>query len=308
MALYLIRRTALIALVAVGVSTLLFALTRLSGDAAALMSPADASPEVIEATRVRLGLDQPLTVQYLSTIASAFTLDFGQSFMFGVPASQMVFERLGPSLWIVLPSLAIALLAALAIGIGAALRPTKPSGRSLMVVTFVLDGVPYFWLALLLVLVFSINLKLLPATGNAGFASLVIPWTVLSVYGLATLSRLVRGQLLDAFTEGHVATARSKGIGPARVLFQHALPTALPPVLAWLGIQFSLMFSALLILEPLLNYNGLGALLVRSVTNRDFPVLQASVFSLAVLITVMNILMDTVVRMIDPRLRTEAAR
>lgn len=307
MALFLLRRISLIAFVAVGVSTLLFVLSRASGDPAVLLSPADASPETVEATRQRLGLDQPLVMQYLSTVAAAFTLDFGDSFMFGVPAAQLVFDRIGPSLWIVLPALSLALLAALAIGIGAALRPTRLSGRALMVATFVIDGIPYFWLALLLVLVFAIGLQVLPATGNAGFASLIIPWTVLSLYGLATLSRLVRGQLLDAFTEGHVATARSKGVGPARVLLQHALPTALPPVLAWLGIQFSLMFSALLILEPLLNYDGLGALLVRSVNNRDFPVVQASVFGLAVLITAMNILMDMIVRMIDPRLRTKAA-
>lgn len=307
MALYFARRVALIAFVAVGVSTLLFVLARLSGDPAVLMAPADASPEVLEATRARLGLDRPLAVQYVSMLASSFTLDFGQSFMFGLPASHMVFERLGASLWIVLPPLAIALVGALAVGIGAALRPTRASGRSLMIGTFVLDGIPYFWLALLLVLVFSINLQWLPATGNAGFASLVIPWIALSVYGLATLSRLVRGQLLDAFTEGHVTTARSKGVGPIRVLFLHALPTAMPPVLAWLGIQFSLMFSALLILEPLLNYNGLGALLVQGVTNRDFPVVQASVFSIAILITVMNILMDGIVRTADPRLRTKAA-
>ncbi|MFV2198570.1 ABC transporter permease [Nocardiopsis sp. LOL_012] len=305
---YLARRLALIAFVAVGVSTLLFVLVRLSGDPAALLVPADASPEVVAATQARLGLDEPLAVQYLNTVAANFTLDFGQSFMFGLPSAQMVFERLGPSLWIVLPPLFIALVGALAIGVYAALRPTRPSGRALMVVTFLFDGVPYFWLAILLVLVFAINLQWLPATGNADFSALVIPWTVLSIYGLATLSRLVRGQLLDAFTEGHVTTARSKGVSPARVLLLHALPSALPPVLAWLGIQFSLMFSALLILEPLLNYNGLGALLVESVSNRDFPLIQASVFSLAVLITVMNILMDGIVRTVDPRLRTKAAQ
>lgn len=304
---YLARRLGLIVFVAIGVSTLLFVLVRLSGDAATLMAPADASDEVIEAIRVRHGLDQPLIVQYVNTILANFTLDFGQSFMFGLPAAQMVFERLAPSLWIVIPPLIISLVGALSIGIYAALRPSRFSGRALMVLTFLFDGVPYFWLAMLLVLVFSINMQVLPATGNADFTALVIPWTVLSIYGLATLSRLTRGQLLDSFTEGHVATARSKGISPARVLLLHALPTALPPILAWLGIQFSLMFSALLILEPLMNYNGLGALLVGSVSNRDFPVIQASVFSLAVLITLVNILMDTIVRTVDPRLRTKVA-
>jgi peptide/nickel transport system permease protein len=304
---YLVRRLLLIVLVAFGVSTLLFVLARLSGDPAELLSPPEASAAVVEATRDRLGLDAPLLVQYADALRASFTLDFGQSFAFHQPAAQMVFERLGPSLWIVFPAIALAVLLSFGIGIVAALRPSRLSGRLLMAGTFVMGSVPYFWMALLLVLLFAVNLQWLPATGSSGLTSLVVPVAVLTIAAVSTSARLTRGQLLDSFGEGYVLTARSKGIAPWRVLLGHALPGALPPMLAWLGIEFSFLFSSLLILEPLLGYNGLGALLIRSVTNQDFPLVQASVFCMAMLITLVNIGMDVIVRLIDPRLRTKAA-
>ena len=304
---YLVQRLLLIVLVAWGVTTFLFILARLAGDPAELLSPPEASDAVIEATRERLGLNDPLIVQYLDSLRAMFTLDFGQSFAFSQPAVDMVFERLGPSLRIVVPALLLAVILSFTIGIVAALRPSRLSGRLLMAGTFVTGSIPYFWMALLLVLLLAVRLQWLPATGSSGTKSLVIPVAVLTIAAVSTSARLTRGQLLDAFNEGYVLTARSKGVPASRVLFSHALPGALPPVLAWLGIEFSFLFSSLLVLEPLLGYNGLGALLIRSVNNQDFPMVQASVFCMAMLITCVNIGMDLLVRLIDPRLRTKAA-
>ncbi|MDX6744078.1 ABC transporter permease [Actinocorallia sp. A-T 12471] len=304
---YLVRRLLMLVVVAFGVTTFLFVLARLSGDAAELLTPPDASAAVVEATRERLGLDAPVLVQYWHALVGSATLDFGQSFAFHQPAAAMVFERIGASLWIVVPALLLAVLLSFAIGVAAALRPSRASGRLLMTATFLTGSVPYFWMALLLVLLFAVNLKWLPATGSGGMTSLVIPVLVLTLAAVATTARLVRGQLLDSFTEGHVLTARSKGVPPWKVLLGHALPGALPPLLGWLGIEFSFLFSSLLVLEPLLGYNGLGALLIRSVTNQDFPLVQASVFCMAMLITLVNIGMDVIVRLVDPRLRAKAA-
>ncbi|WP_326696861.1 ABC transporter permease [Streptomyces sp. NBC_01754] len=304
---YTLRRLSLLVLVGVGVSTFLFVLAHLSGDPAALQAPPDATPEMLAATRERLGLNEPLVTQYLQSLLANFTLDFGDSFSFQQPAGTLVGQAIGPSLWIVLPGMVLGVLIAFTIGTVAALRPSRLSGRVLMVGAFIAGGIPYFWMALLLVLLFAVKLQVLPATGSAGLSSLVIPVAVLTVYTVSTTSRLVRGQLLDSFTEGYVLTARSKGLSARRVLFQHATPGALPPLLAWLGVQFSFVFSALLILEPLLGYNGLGALLIRSVTNQDFPLVQASVFCMAMLITLVNVGMDVIVRLIDPRLRAKAA-
>lgn len=304
---FLARRLGLLVLVVLGVSTVLFVLTRLSGDPAVLLSPPDASASVVEATRARLGLDRPLPVQYLNTVLGTFRLDFGESFTMNVPASSLLWPRLATSLWIVVPAMLIAPVLSLLVGGYAALHPTRRTGRLVMAVAFVADGIPYFLLTFVLMLVFAIKLDWLPATGNDGYSSLVIPVTVLTVLTVSATSRLVRGQLLDALSQGPVLTARSLGLPARVVLVRHALPLAVPPLLAWLGIQFSFLLSALLVLEPILNYGGVGALLVHSVSNRDFPVVQACVVVFAVLITVVNIALDIAVRGLDPRLRKGTA-
>jgi peptide/nickel transport system permease protein len=301
---FVLQRLALVVVVAIGVSTLLFALSRIGGDPAALYSPPSASDEVVAQTRERLGLGAPLVVQYLDSVASALTLDFGKSFAFQRPAFDMIIERLVPSLQIIAPALTVAVVLAFAIGTVAALRPSRFSGRAIMVGAFVTQAIPYFWVALLLVLLLAVNWQLVPATGSSGWQALVIPVFVLGVFGVSTLSRLVRGELLDAFQQDHVITARSKGVSPLQVLLRHAYPTALPPLLAWVGIQFSFMFGALLVLEPILSYNGIGGLLVRGVTGRDFPLVQAGVFFVAMFITLANVGIDVLIRLLDPRLRT----
>ncbi|GLY29637.1 ABC transporter permease [Kineosporia sp. NBRC 101731] len=303
----LVRRLGLLLLVVFGVSTVLFVLTRLSGDPAALLSPPDAGPEVLEATRTRLGLDDPLWLQYVHTLVSTFTFDFGQSFAMDAPVNSLLWSRLATSLWIIVPALVIGPLISLVIGLYAALHPTRPGGRLVMGAAFLTDGVPYFLLAFVLILVFALQLGWLPATGNVGYAALAIPVTVLTVSAVSATSRLVRGQMLDALAQGPVLTARSLGLSPAVVLFRHALPIAVPPLLAWLGIQFSFLFSALLVLEPIMNFGGIGNLLVRSVNSRDFPVVQACIVVFAVLITAVNIALDLAVRGIDPRLRKGTA-
>jgi peptide/nickel transport system permease protein len=304
---FLVRRIGLLLLVLVGVTTFLFVLSRASGDPAAIFSAPEATEEQLQQTRVRLGLDQPVLIQYLNTLLGSFTLQFGDSFAFRQDAFALVATRIGPSLALVVPGIVLGAALAFVVGIYAALRQSKKRSRLLMSVIIVADGIPYFLLALVLVLVFAITLRVLPATGSAGVENMVLPITVLVVSGVATLSRIVRGQVIDALGGEHVLMARSKGIDPRRVLFAHALPTALPPIIAFMGILFSFMVGSLLILEPIFNYGGVGSLLVRSVTSRDFTLVQASVFVIALLITSVNILADLIVRILDPRLRSEVS-
>jgi ABC-type dipeptide/oligopeptide/nickel transport system permease component len=304
---FLLWKTVLLVTVLVGVTTLMFFLTRATGDPAVLMSPPEASEEVIEATRVRLGLDQPLLQQFWDTLVNTFTLDWGTSYTLGTDVKSLVFERLVPSLSIVVPGLVLAAVLAGVIGTYAALHQADASGRVLMAFAFLLDGIPYFLIALVLVLVFALQLGVLPATGGDGSAALVIPIAVITIQGFATLSRLTRGQLIDSLSQGPVTMAKSKGLPARTVLFKHAVPLAVPPLIAYLGILFSFLFGSLLILESMLNYPGLGQLLVRAVNQRDFPIVQAAVIVMAVLITVVNIVMDSIVRVLDPRLRTKVS-
>lgn len=304
---FLFWKLVLLVTVLVGVTTLMFFLTRATGDPAVLMSPPEASEDVIEATRVRLGLDAPLLVQYWDALKGTFMLDWGRSFSLGTDVRPLVLDRLVPSLSLVVPGLLLAALLAGVVGTYAAMHQADARGRLLMALAFVLDGIPYFLVALVLVLVLALQLDWLPATGGEGAVALVIPIAVLAIQGFSTLSRLTRGQLIDSLSQGPVTMAKSKGLPARTVLFQHAVPLAVPPLIAYLGILFSFMFGSLLILESMLNYPGLGQLLVRAVNQRDFPIVQASVIVIAVLITVVNIVMDTIVRVLDPRLRTKVA-
>ncbi len=304
---FLFWKFVLLVTVLVGVTTLMFFLTRATGDPAVLMSPPEASEDVIEATRIRLGLDQPLLQQFWDTLVGTFTLDWGTSYTLGTEVKTLVLERLVPSLSIVVPGLLLAAVLAGIIGTYAALHQADASGRVLMAIAFLLDGIPYFLIALLLVLVLALQMGVLPATGGDGGAALVIPIAVITIQGFATLSRLTRGQLIDSLSQGPVTMAKSKGLPARTVLFKHAVPLAVPPLIAYLGILFSFLFGSLLILESVLNYPGLGQLLVRAVNQRDFPIVQAAVIVMAVLITLVNIVMDTIVRVIDPRLRTKVS-
>jgi ABC-type dipeptide/oligopeptide/nickel transport system permease component len=304
---FLFWKAVLLLTVLIGVTTLMFFLTRATGDPAVLMSPPEATDEIIEATRIRLGLDRPLAVQFWETLVNTFTLDWGSSYALGTEVRPLVLDRVVPSLSLVVPGLVLAALLAGVIGTYAALHQADARGRMLMAGAFILDGIPYFLIALLLVLVFAIQFGVLPATGGDGGAALVIPIAVLTIQGFATLSRLTRGQLIDSLSQGPVTMAKSKGLTGATVLFKHAVPLAVPPLIAYLGILFSFMIGSLLILESMLNYPGLGQLLVRAVNQRDFPIVQAAVIVIAVLITVVNIVMDSIVRVVDPRLRTKVS-
>lgn len=304
---FLFWKAVLLLIVLVGVTTLMFFLTRATGDPAVLMSPPEASDAVIEATRQRLGLDRPLLVQFWETLVNTFTLNWGSSYALGTEVRPLVMDRLLPSLSLVVPALILAALLAGVIGTYAALHQADVRGRLLMGAAFVLDGIPYFLVALVLVLVLALQMGVLPATGGEGGVALVIPIAVLTIQGFATLSRLTRGQLIDSLSQGPVTMAKSKGLPARTVLFKHAVPLALPPLIAYLGILFSFLIGSLLILESMLNYPGLGQLLVRAVNQRDFPIVQAAVIVIAVLITLVNIVMDTIVRVLDPRLRTKVS-
>lgn len=292
--------------VVLGVTTLLFILSRLSGDPAALYSVPEATPEMLELTRQRMGLNDPLFVQYLRALTAPFTLSFPNSYLFQGPVLGEAVSRLSGSAIVVMISLVLSSLFAGIVGLIGSLYPSRLAGRIALMTSYITQAVPYFWFTLILVLVLAIKLGVLPATGNQGWRSFVIPIATLSVMGYSTMSRLARGQLLDAYGESFILTARSKGVAPAKVLFGHAMPAAAPPLLAWLGIEFSFMVSSLLIIEPILNFNGIGSFLISGVNTRDFPVVQVSVVLIATAITLVNGLMDFIVTLIDPRVGKRA--
>ena len=288
--------------VTVGISIFLFVLSRLSGDPASVLSDPNASAETLAATRVRFGLDRPILIQLLDAIRAPLTFDFPKSYSYGGPVADLAVERGIRSLIIVLSALVISACFALIAGIVGALNPARLLGRAALFSSYFTAAVPYFVAALMLILVFALKLQWLPATGNSGWQSYVIPVMAIATMGYATTSRLIRGQLLDTFNRDHILMARSKGVAPHKVLFRHALPIAAPPLTAWMGVEFSLMAGATLIIEPLVNFDGIGSMLISGVQARDFPLIQVVVLILAVAITTVNALFDVANKLIDPRI------
>lgn len=308
MALYIVRRLAQAVIALLVILTVLFVLLRASGDPALLLAGPDPTPAVVNALHVSLGLDKPLLTQYLTFLGGAIHLDFGDSYLFNRTALPIVAGALPVSLLLVVVAQVIAIVLAFCIGTYAAVRRSATS-RVVMVIAFFGQAVPFFWLALLLVLLFALKLQWLPATGSPqeyGLTTIILPITALAVPNVATLSRLVRSQVIDVMAQPYVVTATSKGLSFRRVLGRHVLPNAISPLISYIAIQFSFLLGSLIILEAIFNYQGIGVLLIQAVNGRDFAIVEAGVFLFSVLVIGANLLADVANRLIDPRLRRAA--
>jgi len=285
------------------ISTLLFFLLRLSGDPAAVLAGDEADPEVVAAIRLRYGLDDPLIWQYLRHLGAMLTLDFGTSLRAEAPALGLVLERLGSTLLLAL--LALAITAAVAIPLGAWLGAHGETGarRAVNAAVFVLQGIPGYIVGLLLIQLFVVEWRLLTSIGNQGLSSWILPALTLASFLVPKMVRVVAANVAEAMAEDYVRTARASGASPGGVLLRHALPNALLGAAALIGTQFAFLMSGSLITEVIFAWPGFGALLIASVERLDFPVVQAAVFVIAVLVMAVNAATDVVFRLIDPRLR-----
>jgi len=302
---YIARRVAQALIAIFGIVTVLFILLHVSGDPALVLAGPQSDPAVIAALHHTMGLDRPLGVQYVEFIKGAVQLNFGTSYLFNESSLPVVAAALPESLILVLTAQVIAVVLAFFVGTYAAVRRSA-AARWIMVVAFFGQAVPFFWLALLLVLFFALHLRLLPPTGSLqdqGWPALVLPVASIAVPNVATLSRLVRGQVLDVLAQPYVVMAVSKGLPYSRVLARHVLPNAIPPIISWIAIQFSFLLGATIILEPIFNYRGMGILMIQAVTGRDFSIVEAGVFLFSVFVIGANLLADILNRTLDPRLR-----
>ncbi len=212
---FLVSRALQLVLLVVGAVSLLFIALRLSGSPAAVLSGPNASPQVIHATTIRLGLDKSWAVQYVDFLRSGFRLDFGNSFASGTPAFSEAVRSLPNTLRIMVPGLVIIIVLGVSVGLAAALYPHRRWPRFLEASAFGLQAMPFFWLGIVLVLLLAIDTQVLPATGNLGFRSTVLPAIVLATPQIAAVARLLRGEVLDALAEPYAMTARSKGVSRA---------------------------------------------------------------------------------------------
>ena len=289
------------------VMTFAFVVLRLSGDPALLIMSVDAPPEAIKAFRHAWGLDQPIWDQYVSYIGHAMVGDFGKSMRDGRSAIQLVLERVPATLAITLPALALKLGIGIPAGIHAALHRNSFADRLTMAVSVAGFTMPSFVLALLLVLVFSVNLGWLPASGADSATNAILPIVTLGAAGAAIMARFTRSAMLEVLGQPYIRAASAKGVAWHRVILRHALPNAAIPTVTIIGFMIGSLVAGAVVVESVFAWPGVGRLLVSAVANRDLAVVQAILMVIAAWMVMANFTVDIAYGWLDPRVRGAAA-
>jgi peptide/nickel transport system permease protein len=298
---YLASRLAQTVLVVFLALTAVFFMSRLGGDPVLLFLPTDIQAKDVEEFRQRLGFNDPLTVQYARFMGGALRGDFGESLRYRRDAMGLVLERLPATLLLAATAVGLTLLVAVPVGVLSAVRRNTLVDHVGTVVTVLGQAVPGFWLGLMLIYVFSVQLRWLPTGGTGTLAHLVMPSVVLAAFFSARIARLTRSALLDALGEDYVLTARAKGLGEARVIGKHTLRNSAIPIVTLAGLEIGQLLGGAVIAETIFAWPGLGRLAVQALLNRDFPVVLAAVFVTSVAYTLINLVVDVLYGWLDPR-------
>ncbi|MEX5597642.1 ABC transporter permease [Pseudophaeobacter sp. C1-32P7] len=294
-------------------SIVIFAVIEIApGDPASFMLGINAQPDTVAALRSELGLDESRLHRYLTWIGGMLTGDFGTSYTYRTPVAEMIADRLWVSLPLALYALALSTLIAFPAGIYAAARRGKPGDMAVMGATQLGVAIPNFWFAMLLVLVFAINLRWFSAGGFggwengiwAGMKSLTLPAIALALPQAAILARVMRSALLDILGEDFMRTARAKGLTRRQALWRHGLRNAMIPVLTIIGLQFSFLLAGAIIIEQVFYLPGLGRLVFQAISSRDLIVVESVVMLLVFAVITVNFLVDLAYALVDPRLRS----
>lgn len=303
MLVFLMRRLAVAFSVALTVSIVAFLMLHLSGDLALAIAGPEASPAQVEEVRVQYGLNVPLVVQYYNWLVGAFHFDFGRSFYFRDSVASLVAQTMPVTLTLGAISLGLALVVGLPLGVLAAVRRGSWIDRAALVFCVLGQAIPTFWLGLTLILIFAVNLRWLPVSGNSTWAHYVMPAIALGWYAVPAVMRLTRNGMLEVLSSDYVRTARAKGLRWPAVLFKHALRNAVVPVVALSAVQFGFMLGGSIVVEAVFSMHGLGHLAWEAIGRKDFPVVQAIVLLLACIYILLTLIADLLNAWLDPRLR-----
>jgi ABC-type dipeptide/oligopeptide/nickel transport system permease component len=303
---FVFQRLLLAILVIFGVSIVTFFLTFLSGDPAVLMLPPDASAEQIAIFRRDWGFDQPIIVQYGNFLWRALQGDMGTSLRHGTPALPLIAERLPATFQLTITAMVVAIGLAVPLGVVSATHRGSAIDLLTMTVALVGQAVPTFWLAIMGILFFAVTLGWLPTSGRGTLLHVIMPAGVLAIGLMALLTRLTRSTMLEVLAEDYVRTARSKGLREWAVLSRHALRNALIPLVTVIGLQFGYILGGAVVVETVFTWPGVGLFTIQAITNRDYPVVQAAVLILSSAVVLINLLVDLLYGLLDPRIRVQA--
>jgi peptide/nickel transport system permease protein len=300
---FILKRLGLAVLVAVTVSAISFSLLFLAGDPAAALAGEQATDVDIEAIRTLYGFDRPMVVQYWEWLSAALRGDFGESYYFKLPVADLVAERLSITMTLGVCGISFALLTAVPLGVVAAIRPNSLIDRFALLLSVMGQAMPSFWFGLMLIVIFSIQLGLLPPSGTKTWINFIMPTVVLGYYAMPAIMRLTRAGMLDVLSSDYIRTARAKGAGEWRVLFKHALRNAIIPVVSLAAVQMGFMLGGSIVVESIFALHGAGYLAWESIGRNDLPTVQALILIFSMFYIIFTFLSDVLNAWLDPRMR-----
>ena len=307
---YLLKRLVHSVVIIIGISVIVFLISRMTGDPISIMVDFNTPQADRDIIRKELGLDKPIALQYIIFLKKAFKGDFGISIRYEEPALDLIFQRIPATLRLLLVTLAWSLTAAIPIGIISAVYRNSVFDLMGMAFTYIGQSIPSFWLGILLIMILGVHFRLLPISGYGGgdFTYLIMPAITLGSFGMASFARITRSSMLEVLDSDYIQTARAKGLRETFVVIKHALRNALIPIVTILGLQIAGLLGGAVITEQIFAYPGVGWLAVQSIYNRDFPLIQAIVMIVSVGVVAVNFIIDIVYTLIDPRIRYDKGR
>lgn len=304
---YIGRRVLLFIPVILGVLFLTFTINYFSpGDAAVAILGSEASPEALEEFREEHGLNDPFLVQFVDYVEGVVLhFDFGTSYSTRRPVTEELLERYPTTIALAVMSVVFATIIGIPLGIISAVKQYSPADYGASFLALIGASLPQFWLGLMMMLLFSVRLGWLPATGFDTPAQWIMPTIAIGIYPVATITRMTRSNMLEVIRQDYIRTARSKGFGEVRVVVKHALKNALIPVVTVIGAQLGQSLSGAMVVESIFTIPGLGSLMVSAIKNRDYAMIQGGVVFIAIVYSVINLIVDLLYAYIDPRIKSQ---
>lgn len=300
---FILKRLVLAAAVAVTVSAISFSLLFMAGNPAVALAGENASAADIAAISHQYGFDRPIPVQYADWLLHALSGNLGQSWYFHLPVSQIIADRLSVTMTLGLLSISFALILSIPLGVAAAVRPNSLVDRIALFISVMGQAIPSFWFGLILIVVFSIKLGLLPASGSDSWQNFVLPTIVLGYYATPAIMRLTRAGMLEVLSSDYIRTARAKGLSTRKIMFRHALRNAVIPVISLSAVQMGFMLGGSVVVESIFALNGAGYLAWQSISRNDLPTMQALILIFSMFYIFFTFCADVLNAWIDPRLR-----
>ncbi len=300
---YLLRRAIRALVVVIGVSFISFAVLFLSGDPTDNMVGEDWTIEEVQKLRKDMGFDRPWIVQYLVYVSRAVRGDFGESLRYRQPAFELIAERIPATLELAFVALLLSVVLALPLGIVSATKRGSSYDHGGMIFALFGQSMPVFWLGLMLILIFGVQLGWLPVSGRGGMEKLILPSITLATYSLARNTRVIRSSMLEVLGQDYIRTARAKGLADRAVVYAHALKNSLIPVVTIIGLEFGHLLGGAVIVETIFAWPGIGRLMIQAVYTKDFPLVQSAVTITALIFVSLNFAVDFVYSYLDPRVR-----